>query len=71
MKTLADLKFWGSSAVWVVASDGKAQPLQVTTPNEDTTYDLNWAGGHSLLFDRISDTDFYSHARLWSVTVPE
>jgi len=70
-KNRSDLKFWGSSAVWVIASDGKGQPLQVTARSEDTTYDLNWAGSHSLVFDRISDTGLYSHARLWSVTVPQ
>jgi len=71
MERRPDLKFWGGSVIWVVASDGKGQPLQVTAVNEDTIYDLNWVGNDSLVFDRISDMEFYSHARLWSVSVPE
>ena len=64
MESRPDLNFWGGSAVWVIASDGKGQPLQVTTRNEDTTYDLNWIGSQSLVFDRISDTHLYSLATL-------
>lgn len=70
MKVRPDLKFWGGTVIWTVPSDGKDKPLQITLPNEDTTYDLNWAGNHSLVFDRISDASFYSHARLWMASVP-
>jgi hypothetical protein len=71
MKGRPDLKFWGGTVIWTVRSDGKGKPLQITLRNEDTTYDLNWAGNHSLVFDRISDTVFYSHARLWMARVPQ
>jgi hypothetical protein len=70
MKVRPDLKFWGGTVIWTVPSDGKDKPLQITLPNEDTTYDLNWAGNHSLVFDRVSDTMLYSHARLWVASVP-
>jgi hypothetical protein len=71
MKGRPDLQFWGGTVIWTVESGGNGQPMQVTTLNEDTTYDLNWLGNHSLVFDRISDTPFYSHARLWSAGVPK
>jgi hypothetical protein len=71
MQGRPDLKFWGGTVIWTVESNGNRQPLQVTTPNKDTTYDLKWLGNHNLIFDRISDTTFYSHARLWSARVPE
>ena len=71
MKIRPDLKFWGGTVIWTVPSEGKDKPLQITLPNEDTTYDLNWAGNHSLVFDRVSDTPFYSHARLWVASVPK
>jgi hypothetical protein len=69
-KDRPDLKFWGGTVIWAAPSDGKGKPLQITSPNEDTTYDLNWAGNQRLVFDRISDTPFYSHARLWTANVP-
>ena len=70
MKLRADLKFWGGTTIWTVPVDSKQKPRAITTTNEDTTYDLKWAGNDMLVFDRISDTSFYSHARLWFVTVP-
>lgn len=70
MKVRPDLKFWGGTVIWTVPSDGKDQPLQITLPNVDTTYDLHWVGNHNLVFDRVSDTPFYSHARLWIASVP-
>ncbi len=70
MKVRPDLKFWGSTIIWTVPLDGKAKPRQVTSRNEDTTSDLNWAGNDRLVFDRISDMPFYSHARLWMASVP-
>lgn len=69
MKVRPDLKFWGGTVIWRVPLDGKGKPLQVTSPNQDTTYDLNWAGNHRLVFDRISETPVYSHARLWTARV--
>jgi len=73
MKGRPDLKFWGGTVIWTVEwlSQGNRKPVQVTTLSEDTTYDLNWLGDHNLVFDRISDTTFYSHARLWSASVPK
>jgi hypothetical protein len=71
MKIRPDLKFWGGTVIWTVPlSDGKVKRIQITSPNDDTTYDLNWAGNDRLVFDRISDTPFYSHARLWTASVP-
>jgi hypothetical protein len=70
MKVRPDLKFWGGTTIWTVPVDGKGKPQQVTSANEDTTYDLKWAGNDRLVFDRISDTLFYSHARLWAANVP-
>jgi Tol biopolymer transport system component len=70
MKVRADLKFWGGTTVWTIPVGGKGKPQQVTTPNEDTTYDLNWMGNDRLVFGRIADQIFYSHARLWMVSLP-
>jgi Tol biopolymer transport system component len=69
-KDRPDLTFWGGSAVWTVSTDGNGNPQQVSSPNDDTTYDLNWLGNDRIVFDRISDTPFYSHARLWIASVP-
>ena len=71
MKDRPDLQFWGGSVIWTVGSSGDSHPLRVTTLSEDTTYDLNWLGNQSLVFDRISDTLFYSHSRLWTASIPE
>ncbi len=64
-----DLSFWGGTTIWTVMADGEGRPQRITLPSEDTTYDLNWAGNDRLVFDRIADTRFYSHARLWTVAV--
>jgi hypothetical protein len=68
-KLRPDLTFWGGTEIWTVPADGTGGPKQITLPSEDTTYDLNWAGNTGLVFDRIADTPFYSHARLWAVAV--
>jgi len=66
MKQRPDLKFWGGATLWVVPSRG-GKPIQVTQPTEDTTYGLRWLSNSALIFDRISDMPFYSHARIWKV----
>jgi len=71
MKLRPDLKFWGSTAIWTMPPDAGAKARQVTSPSSDTTYDLRWAGNDTLVFDRIGDNFFYSHARLWKVSSPE
>lgn len=68
MKNRPDLKFWGGSTIWVVSSAG-GKPAPVTQASEDTTYDLRWLNRHTLIFDRIEETPFYSHARIWTVDV--
>jgi hypothetical protein len=70
VKVRPDLKFWGGTTIWMVPVNGTKKPRAITSTSDDTTYDLNWAGNDRLVFDRISDTPFYSHARVWSVTVP-
>jgi hypothetical protein len=67
MKQRPDLKFWGGASVWVISSSG-GNPMRVTQPTEDTTYGLRWLGESALIFDRISDKPFYSHARVWKVS---
>jgi hypothetical protein len=71
MKLRRDLSFWGDSTLWVVSADGKRVPQQITSSSTDTTYDLRWLGNDRLIFDRLSDEPFYSHARLWTVSLPK
>jgi hypothetical protein len=70
-KLRPDLKFWGGTAIWTIAVDGKGEPERVTSANQDTTYDLKWLGNDRLVFDRIADEIFFAHARLWTVTVSD
>jgi Tol biopolymer transport system component len=65
----SDLTFWVGTEIWTVPADDTSGPKQITLPSEGTTYDLNWAGNTTLVFDRIADTLFYSHASLWAVAV--
>jgi hypothetical protein len=69
-KIRPDLKFWGGTVIWTVPTDGKGDRVQITSSNDDTTYDLNWASNDRLVVDRVSDTVFYPHARLWTASVP-
>jgi hypothetical protein len=65
-KQRPDLQFWGGSIIWVVSSEG-GTPKQVTLPTDDETFDLRWLTDSSLIFDRIGEGLFNSHARIWTV----
>lgn len=71
MNLRPDLKFWGATTIWTAPSNGTGTPQQVTAPSDETTDDLKWAGNDTLVFDRISDTPFYSHARLWKASAQQ
>lgn len=68
MKLRPDLRFWGDVALWAIPTTG-GKPTRFTEPTSDTTYDLRWLNNTVLLFDRISDTPFYSQARIWKVNL--
>jgi len=55
----------------MLSLDRNGEPQQVTSSAIDTTFDLRWAGNEMLVFDRIPDESFYSHARIWKVTLPQ
>jgi hypothetical protein len=63
-KRRPDLRFWGSATLWVVETAGGVS-RQVTAPTEDPTYDLRWLNPSTLIFDRLTEDPFYSHARIW------
>lgn len=71
MRLRHNLRFWGGTTIWTISTDGKGNPEPVTMQSEGETYDLNWAGNNRLVFDRIADTEFLSHARVWTVAVPD
>jgi Tol biopolymer transport system component len=65
-----DIKFWGNTAVWVVAADGRRAPRQLAAEDSDTTSGLRWLGNDSLVFDRIGQNLIRDmHARIWEVAV--
>lgn len=69
MHVRPDLQFWGGTTVWMIDVNASRAPVPMSMKNEDTTYSLNWLGNSALVFDRVADTPFYSHARLWTTTI--
>ena len=68
MQFRPDLNFWGGSTIWVIPTEGGA-PRQVTLTSPDQTFDLRWLTNSSLIFDRIGETMFNQHARIWTVPI--
>jgi len=62
-----DLQFWGGTIVWVFPLVTGGKPSAITKKNLATTYDLRWLGNGALIFDRLEDEVFPTHARVWKV----
>jgi hypothetical protein len=66
----SEQRFWGDTSIWVVATDGKSPPRQLTEDHPDTTTGLRWLGNDSLVFDTIGKNLIKDmHARIWKVAV--
>lgn len=65
-----DLTFWGDARVWVVSVEPSGDSQAITGENRDTIFTLRWLNEEAVMFDRLADRPFYSHARLWRAVVP-
>jgi WD40-like Beta Propeller Repeat len=69
MRMRQDLQFWGGTRIWVVPAFAGEVARAVTSKNQDEVRDLKWLNNDALVFDRIADEPFYTHARIWKVAV--
>jgi len=67
-KARPDLNFWGGSSILVVPSGG-GEPVTITKPSDEETFDLRWLPDNSLVFDRIGEGLFNEGARIWTVSI--
>lgn len=71
MGSRPDLQFWGGTTILVVPVSAGAKPRALTMKNRDEVYDLKWLENDTLVFDRVADETFYTHARVWKLSVPQ
>ena len=54
----------------VVSASAGATSRPVTRKDQDEVFDLKWLDNNNLVFDRVADAAFYSHARIWKAAIP-
>jgi Tol biopolymer transport system component len=65
----SDHMFWGGTTIMVVSASAGATGRPVTRKDQDEVFDLKWLDNNNLVFDRLADTAFYRHARIWKAAV--